>query len=166
MRRDLAEVENDLCSVYATWIRPRRILLPVLNVFIAEALDSHRCQSLLHSSEIRNRDLVDREPAHQRPPLCGHIRDGKPGINGKTRHAGPGELYSSVQDFIVVVEPTQGDDYILAGCTLREFAVQNYLNRARDLPPELASCPNGRGIGPYDRCAYRTQRAIHIRMRI
>ena len=166
MRRDLAEVENDLCSVYAIWIRPQRILLPVINVFIGEALDSHRCQSLLHSSEIRNRDLVDRKPAHQRPPLCGHIRDRKPRIHGKARHAGPGELDSSVQDFIVVVEPTQGDDHVLAGCTLREFAIQNYLNRARDLPPELASCPNGCGIGSHDRRAHRTQRAIHIRMRI
>ena len=72
----------------------------------------NRCVNAAH---VRDRDRVHREPSDQRTPLGGHVRDGKPRVHRKRRHARPGELDRRVQALVVVVKPAESDDDVLAG---------------------------------------------------
>ncbi len=120
----------------------------------------------MHASQIGNCDLINREPAHQRPPLGAHVGDGKTGIHRKAGHAGPAELDGSVQNLIVVIQTAEGDDDIFPSCSFRQFAFEHNLDGSRNLPPEIAGCPNGGSIGAHDRRTHCTESAVHVGVRI
>ena len=166
MRRHLGEIEDDLRGIDGVGIGARRILDPVREVGLGEALDPLRFQALVDASQVLDRDLVHREPTDQRAPLSRHVGDGETGIHGKRCDARAAELNGGVEDFIVVVEAAEGDDDVLAGCTFGELAFEADVDRTRDLPPEFAGSPHGGSVGADDGRAYGTERAIHIRVRV
>ena len=116
--------------------------------------------------QIRQRDLIDRKPAHQRAPLGGHVGDAQARVHAERCHARAGELDCGVQHLFVVVQSAERDDDVLAGHARRQLALEHNLNGARNLPPELARCPDGGCVGAHHRRADRAQRAVHVGVRI
>ena len=144
----------------------RRVLGPVLDVVFCEALNALSFQPLMNTFQVMNRDVVNREPAHQRPPFGAHVRYREARVYGKTGHARTREFHSGVQHFIVVVEPAKRDDDVFACRAVGKLAFENHLDAARNLPPELACCPHGCPIGTHDRSADRAQGSVHVGVRI
>ena len=166
MRRHLRQIEHDARRIHRIRIGLRRLRRPIQQIFIGEARDALRRQPLLHSRKILERDRIHRKPAHQRPPLGGHVGDGKPRVHGKTGHTRPAEFHGRIQHFIVVVEPAQRNDDVFSGRARRQRAFQHHLYGSRNLPPEIAGRPRRRRVRADDRCSHRAQRAIHIGVRI
>ena len=162
MRCDLIEIEHDSAGIHGVSIRLGWILRPTLDVLLRESLNPRRLEPLVHASQIGNCDLINREPAHQRPPLGAHVGDGKTGIHRKAGHAGPAELDRGVQYFVVVIQSAERDDDIFPGCSFRQFSFEHNLDGSRNLPPEITGRPNGGSIGAHDRRAYRTESAVHV----
>ena len=166
VRRNIPKIKHNAGGIHCIRIRPRRILLPVLDVLIGEAFDSHRCQAPLHTFKIFNRDFVHWEPAHQRSPLGRHVRDGEPRIHRQAGYSRSSELDCRVQHLIVVVETAQSDDDVFPGCSVRQSPFEHHLDGPRYLPPELSGCPDGCRVSANNWGAHGTNGPIHIRMRV
>src|ERR1035441_4095400 len=61
--------------------------------------------------------------------------------------ARPRKLDGSVECFVVLVQAAESDDDVFAADAFRQFAFENDLNGARNLPPELSGDPDRSGVG-------------------
>ena len=66
----------------------------------------------------------------------------------------------------MVINSAQRNDDVFAGRARRQRAFQHHLNGSRNLPPEISSCPRRGRVGAHDRRTNRSQRTIHIRVRV
>ncbi len=119
MWRYLLEIERNPGRISGIRIWSGRIFLPIRNVAFREPLHTQRFEALVNAAQILDRDRVDRKPAHQRPPLCRHVRNRKPRVHRKRCHSRPRKLDRGVQAFVVVIEAAQGNDDVLACDALR-----------------------------------------------
>ena len=76
------------------------------------------------------------------------------------------ELDGRVQHLSLVVQPAQSDDDVLPGRSVSQATSQDDFHRAWDLPPELASGPDGGGVRSNDGCTERAQRSVHVGVRV
>src|SRR5882762_11391971 len=102
MRRDLGQVQDDLRGINGIRIGTRRILAPVLNIGLSEALATQTFETLSNAAQVGERGSVDREPPDQWSPFGRHVRDRESRIHGERGDAGTGELDSSVEHLVMV----------------------------------------------------------------
>ncbi len=163
---ELGEVQADAPGVGSVGVRRGGRLRPGTEVVFPEPLDAFLRRPVENRFHIGDGPLVHREPAHQGPPLGGHVGDGEAGVHGERGRPGAGELHRRVQHLAPVVEPAQRHDHVLPGHPGSEGAAQHHLHGGGDLPPEDAGGPDGGGVGTHHRSAHRAQAPVHVGVRI
>jgi hypothetical protein len=101
--RHLLQVQDDLRRVHRVGVGPRRGRRPGLQLRIAVAAHVLAGQDVAPLPQVGQRDVVDGEPPHQRPPFGGHVGDGEAGVHAEAGHPVPGELHRGVEDLAMVV---------------------------------------------------------------